>query len=616
MSGVETRIAHWRRQGWLNEVDGHLARMLARRHPAMGVGAALAAALLSQALEEGHTCLPLAQIAATLTARGEAISVQGLQDQLWASAAVVAPEHAAERPAPMVLDAAQRLALLRWHRAESRIAAELVRRAGALTEVDEERAQQMLARLVPESPDAPNLQKTAAALALCKRLLILCGGPGTGKTWTLARMLALCSALTAGQLRVALAAPTGRAAMRLGEAIREAAAAMPEDIGRQALPEAETLHRLLGYQPQTGRFRRNADNPLPADLVIVDEASMVDDLLLDALLAAVPAGCRLVLCGDPGQLPPVAPGSLLHSLAGLGAPGYAPALRAACARLCGRDMPEPPDAAVANLLNECRITLKKAHRFDETSGISALAAALQDADPAAELKRVLSRSWPDITLLGTETARSGLPAILLEMFRPLYRAATAAEAMAAFARCRVLCALREGPWGVAGINRLCRELLRRQGLVPARQEWHRGLPVLIQHNAHDLRLYNGDTGMLWPDENAVLRAWFAAEGGLRPFPPAALPAWQPAWAITVHKAQGAEFDDVMLVLPEGDSPLLTRELLYTAVTRARKRLVLVAGPEVLERSAVRQLQRYSALGDLLSAFGKPPIFIDSTSPNE
>ena len=268
-------------------------------------------------------------------------------------------------------------------------------------------------------------------------------------------MLALCSALTAGQLRVALAAPTGRAAMRLGEAIREAAAAMPEDIGRQALPEAETLHRLLGYQPQTGRFRRNADNPLPADLVIVDEASMVDDLLLDALLAAVPAGCRLVLCGDPGQLPPVAPGSLLHSLAGLGAPGYAPALRAACARLCGRDMPEPPDAAAANLLNECRITLKKAHRFDETSGISALAAALQHADPAAELKRVLSRSWPDITLLGTETARSGLPAILLEMFRPLYRAVTAAEAMAAFARCRVLCALREGPWGVAGINRLC-----------------------------------------------------------------------------------------------------------------------------------------------------------------
>ena len=508
-----------------------------------------------------------------------------------------------------MLNQENRLALLRWYAAESGIAQDLGERAAAVCEVESDQAQHLLQELFPaakieQASPGPNLQKCAASLALFKRLLILCGGPGTGKTYTLARILALFTALAPKTPRIALAAPTGRAAMRLGESIREAAASMPELFRGQGLPEAQTLHRLLGFQPQSGAFLRNASNPLHVDLVVVDEASMVDVLLLQALLAALPVQSRLILCGDPGQLPPVEPGSLLHALQVLPEPAYSPMLRQQVRQLCGEDLPASQTVADyssnADILAECRVSLQQTHRFGQKSGMLALAEALQQKEPEAFIK-ALAQPWPDIRLHAPQETEALLPGLLNDLLQPLLQAKNVQEALNAFARFRMLCALREGPWGVRGLNTRCKQLLQRQGRIPARQEIYQGLPVLILRNDYSQRLYNGDTGIIWPNADGGLMAWFEGEDGLRPLAPATLPPWQPAYAMTVHKAQGAEFATVLLLLPPEDSPLLSRELLYTAITRAKQQLILFADTNLLHTIAARRLVRYSSLGRLLQS---------------
>ncbi len=611
------RLELLRRQGLLSEVDVQLGRLLLRLHPDMGPEAALAAACTSHALEEGHTCLPLAQVGTLLQQAkipGPWPDAGELRHRLLASGAARVAAESLSAPAPLVLDSADRLALLRLYRAEAGIAADLTQRAQGLSEVDTGRARALMQELFPDTAPAgpgaasepsPNLQKRAAALALCKRLLILCGGPGTGKTHTLARILALIMALAQEPPRVALAAPTGRAAMRLGEAIRQAAANLPAAYGLHSMPQPQTLHRLLGFQPYSGTFLHNAANLLHVDLLVVDEASMVDVSLLQALLAALPAHSRLIICGDPDQLPPVEPGGLLHVLRGFVSAPYSPELCRRLRCLCDDSDLEGEEGAgtgPADTLAECRITLKRVHRFVEQSGMLALARALREPQAFA---RALTGPWPDVRIYTLKEARVQLSALLLEVLEPLARAGTVQAALAALDSCRVLCALREGPWGVAGINARCRDLLQPQEHGMPRQELYQGLPILILRNEYAQGLYNGDIGMLWPDATGELRAWFHGDDGLRSFVPAALPPWQPAYAMTVHKAQGAEFASVLLVLPGEDSPLLSRGLLYTAITRARERLVMLADRELLPRIARRRLERHSLLDGLLLAKPEP-----------
>ena len=625
-------------QGVLSELDVQFARLLKRLHPALEPEAALAAACASHALEAGHTCLPLAEMPlifgqitgqqAKTSHPGNWPSIEELRENLLASgAAAETGSSAAALSTPLVLDSSNRLSLLRWYRAEAHIAQNLGERAEGICELEPARVSELLTRLFPgpaaeQEASGPDLQRSAAALSLCKRLLILCGGPGTGKTYTLARLLALHQAYAAEgkqKLRIALAAPTGRAAMRLGESIRSAAASLAAPFHLQVMPEPQTLHRLLGYQPQSGAFLRSAANSLHVDLLVVDEASMVDVLLLEALLAALPATSRLILCGDPGQLPPVEPGSLLHSLQGVTqaesqAARCSPALRQ-CLQAIGADYgASAADESCAenatNHLGECCLTLQKAHRFVKDSGMLALAQALQE--PGAEaFAAALAEPRPDVSFHAGKEAATLLPDVLLKQLMPMHhQAATAQEAMAAFSQSRVLCALRQGPWGVTGINSRCRELLQAQGLIPPRQELYRGLPILILRNDYSQGLYNGDTGMLWPDAEGELKAWFAdlAGGdGLRQIAPAALPPWQPAYAQTVHKAQGAEFARVLLLLPPEDNPILSRELLYTAITRAKQELIVVAEQELLLTIASRRMVRHSNLERLLQTNHKNKV---------
>lgn len=611
------RLAALRERRMIDTLDAEFAGLLARLHPETDGETLAAAALVSRALREGHTCLPLTVIAERLGQAGHPTKTDRLRDATAASAAVGVDGDAAT---PLVLTQGPdggALALKRWHLAETRIAGDLLRRAEVFCEADATAARSLLDRLFPPAPDdaaVPDLQRAAAALALCKRLAILCGGPGTGKTYTLARMLALLAALTPGAPRIALTAPTGRAAKRLGESIRAAAAELPPAFRLDALPEPQTLHRLLGFRPSDGGFARNRERPLPVDMVVVDEASMLDARLLDALLAALPSEARLVLCGDSGQLPPVEPGGLLHALDGRSS-RYSAELRARLSAL-GTELPAaagPADSPAAPLA-DCRITLRQTRRFGRESGIFALAHALESEEPSANLAPLLARfSAPgadvDIPEPGAES-EARLTDFLKEMLESLHKAQSPEEALAAFARKRVLCALREGRFGEAGLNARCRELLRRIAPASARQDLYRGLPVLILENDYGNRLFNGDAGIIWPDEQGELKAWFEADGGLRRFPPVALPRRQPAYAMTAHKAQGGEFEHVLLVLPEAredaeDVPLLTRELLYTAVTRAKSRLTLIAPKEQLLAAAGRRFIRHGNLARMLEAGRKP-----------
>lgn len=408
-------------------------------------------------------------------------------------------------------------------------------------------------------------QCRAARQALCGALSVIAGGPGTGKTTTVLRLLAVLLASSPKALKVALAAPTGKAAQRVSESLRTNKGSISDLLIRAAIPEtAQTLHRLLGYNPDTGQIRHHAANPLDLDVLIVDEASMIDLGLMARLLAALPPQARLILLGDPDQLPSVEAGAVFADLCGLAG--------------------GPVAERVARLT--------ESHRFTAESGIGRLARAVNDGDlPGvhdllAETQRDLAwhESWNE-----AELAR-----FLAEAYAPYRRAianrAPINEVFAAFNAFRILCSRHAGPSGVARLNQLAQQVLFGHG-----QEWYAGRPLLIGRNDYSLGVFNGDVGIVLAGQNGF-EVWFETESdGFRSLSPARLPAYETAFAMTVHKSQGGEFDAVMLLLPDEGGQGETRNLVYTAITRARKRMTLWAREEALLAAIGRVDARFSGL---------------------
>lgn len=599
----------------LRPIDIQVARLISRIDREQCQELPLLAALTSLACGQGHSCLPLAAVPQMLSEGrvdpGALPPPDILRTRLLASPALGQP--GAIRP--LILDARNNLFLYRLFRDEEVIARALRQRiectASMEAAVTKETVLSILAQLFPESPESDSIdwQRSAAVLALLRPFLVITGGAGTGKTYTAARILALLIALapTPLPLRIALAAPTGKAALRLQESIRAAKADLPEALAAQIPDQAQTLHRLLGYQQHRPDFFQNSTNLLHLDLLMVDEASMIDVPLMAATLSALPATCRIILLGDQDQLASVEAGKLFADLCGDGRIRWSAQLRQSMqpfldtarlpAALAGPDQP----------LADSLIRLQVSRRFQRQSGISALAQALQSGEPEA-LEAVLRQSFPDLHL----EAQSGAVASLefqkrlqermLPCIRPLFTADSPRQALQALGAARVLCALREGTAGVEGINRLAEGLCRRHGQIPQGERLYRGLPVLILRNAYSLGLFNGDTGVLWPDDRGRLVAWFpCADGQLKSLGIGRLPAWQPSYALTVHKSQGSEFDQVLLLLPEEDSPVLSRELLYTGITRARSELSIWCRPSLLRLVSQRRVIRFSGLGSVLCA---------------
>ncbi len=508
------------------------------------------------------------------------------------------------RVTPLVLDESDRLYLYRYWRAELDVAAAIHHRIHAPPEAAKPALTALWRKLFGPFRSEPNWQAAAALAALRRRFTIIVGGPGTGKTWTVARLLALLLEAEP-KTRVALAAPTGKAAARLSESIRAQTASLPiGDAAKAALPhEAKTLHRLLGFMPAEGAFRRNAWRPLAYDAVVVDEASMIDILLMKALTDALPDRCRLILLGDPDQLASVDTGFALGDMARAARldTDHGQDFGRAYELAAGFPLPIRPAAPP---LRDAAVGLRANRRFGPDSGIGEVSAAIRDMDGDRALGAFDNPRFSDVARVARSAKPTDALGQALACYHACCRAASPEEAWAAFDRIRVLCGPREGPWGVAGLNQAIARHLRDRG-VAVDEAFYQGKPILITANDYANRLFNGDIGICGPGPHGPL-VYFREGDALRALPASRLPAHETAWAMTVHKTQGSEFARALLILPEAPRPLCCRELFYTGATRARESLTVVASAQDVLHACQTRALRTSGLADRLADAGPTP----------
>lgn len=576
----------------LNALDHYFADFIMRLDTAPCQELWLAAALVSAESGQGHTCLDLS------TAEGREVvpfvkssSVQRAPEaDRWVK--VLSGCSTVGRPGeykPLVMDDAGRLYLYRSWNYEKSVADDLLGRVV----IEPESASlplESLERFFPTETGLEDRQRTAAIAALTGCLTVISGGPGTGKTTTVARILALLLEQWGEQsCHIALAAPTGKAASRLRQSILKSMqslllsetllASMPQDV--------KTIHRLLGVIPDTSGFRHNRDNPLECDVLVVDEVSMVDLPLMSKLLDALRPDCRVILLGDKDQLASVEAGAVL-------------------ADICSREPVQVPAISFAaehrQPLAGAVINLTRSYRFGNDSGIGNLSRAINAGDSAAAFEMLSCGSQADLIwkpLPLPQYFEAEFASAAKAGYRDYMSAATAESALEKLDHFRVLSPYREGPCGVENLNRLALSALGLR-MLEGESVCNR-MPVMVSGNNYELGLFNGDTAVLAINEDdRRLTACFAeADGGFRRVSALRLPAFEPAFALTVHKSQGSEFDRVLLVLPDTDSEILTRELIYTAVTRAKTSVEIWCSREMFCRAVERRISRSSGLRDRL-----------------
>lgn len=549
----------------------------------------------SEATLNQNACADLATLAGTpLTPEASLVypDLEGWLAGLAASPAVVGK---AGDYAPLIL-VGTRLYLQRYWRYETRLAQALLLRGQKSLPGDLSGLKSRFETLFPPSAAAPDWQAVAAANVLLNPLTVIAGGPGTGKTTTVSRILALLLEQTP-TLKVVLAAPTGKAAARMKQSLDlnlPQLALAPEQ--RAHWPEtALTLHRLLGYIPHSHRFVHHAEHPLPWDVVIVDEASMIDLALMSKLLDAMAPTARLVLLGDRDQLASVEAGCVLGDICQAApAERFTPERIQALAPLLG-DLPVSPSSVP---FHNSVIELQLSRRFGPQSGIGHLARAVNAGQAEQAVALLKDPTYPDIALSPLPLALEQGCLSRLPDYAAYLQAPAPEAALAALERQIILTALRQG---VREINRAMEQALLQSGALPTYQIWYHLRPVLISENDYVHELYNGDLGLTWNPDGQNPRVWFRhAAGHLRSFSPAQLKAHETAWALTVHKSQGSEFNRVLLVLPPEPHPLLSRELIYTGLTRAREQVEIWGDGTVLQAGIARRVQRSSGLVGQLS----------------
>ncbi|EIC31373.1 exodeoxyribonuclease V subunit alpha [Methylomicrobium album] len=652
-TSVLAKIDRWVEAGWLSRLNRAFARFLRELEPHAGDAVLWAGALVSHQMDRGEVYLDLESLSRnpglTLaipsdedrTSRFEpaqaelsvlkAFGLTQWRSELRNSALV----STGEGKTPLVLNG-NRLYLRRYWQYQRTLDRCIQERLAAVCSGLPEALRNRIDALFPGSPEQPDWQKIACVLALRSRFAIITGGPGTGKTTTLTKLLALLiqrleiEAPGARKPIIHLAAPTGKASARVSESIAKALERLDIDAGiKERIPKkAGTLHRLLGSRPDSRRFKHNRHLRLAADIVIVDEASMIDLEMMASLLDALPDNAQLILLGDKDQLASVEAGSVMGDLCqGAENAAYDDHARLWIEKYSGERL--PLSETKGSGINQQTVMLRHSHRFGKHSGIGRLARAVNAGDgtqaqailkdtavysdllpaPAGDYLRLRARPEPDaadallkkLVAVNAGTHADGKPnpgqgygyyldAILN---RPPNDAvaydAWAERVLAAFDAFQVLCALRRGRWGVEELNRRIEAWLfpkQAPGL------WYEGRPVMITRNDYNLGLMNGDIGIALYDHTGKLRVAFSTDDPLaaakiRWLSPLRLPDAETAFAITVHKSQGSEFNHVVLALPETRSPVLTRELIYTGITRAKENFTLLESREGVFDQAVK-----------------------------
>lgn len=644
---VQGVLDRWVAAGWLRSLDRALVRFLQQEAAAAAVEVPplllLAAALVSHQNGRGHVCLDLQQ---TLSDPDASLSLPPDGDgsamppprpsTILADVDVVQWQAALRLPllvgtgagnTPLVLENA-RLYLRRYWQYEQQIVQALQQRLQHPPAVAEQVLRNSIASLFVAPAGAVDWQKIACALAARAGFAIITGGPGTGKTTTVVKLLAVLQAMALQEsgtaLRIRLAAPTGKAAARLNASIAGQISVLREQLGQPVAvcdaimaEQVCTLHKLLGTLPDSRHFRHHAGNPLPVDVVVVDEASMVDVEMMAKLLDALPSQARLILLGDKDQLASVEAGAVLGQLCARADSGhYLPDTAAWLQTVTGEILAAPFVSIDGALLDQSVTMLRHSHRFDAQSGIGQLARAVNVGDVAA-VSACLSSPASDIAQLSLrEVGDSRLDKLLVDGYRGYLQQlqqgpqSAAADTLDRWAHTvlrthgsfQLLCALRSGDWGVEGINRRAVQALQAAGLLQADGDWYAGRPIMVTRNDYSLKLMNGDIGIALPHPAGLRVVFPAGDGsnGVRWILPGRLAEVETVFAMTVHKSQGSEFEHAVLLLPERASPVLTRELLYTGITRASRQFTLVDSSEAVLHAALgKRVQRAS--GSLVPA---------------
>jgi exodeoxyribonuclease V alpha subunit len=639
----------WVEQGWATPLDRAFVRFLQDQQPESPDELLLAAALASRQLGRGHICLDLQAVLddpdgvlswppegeePAAPSRSPSSLLAGISLRTWAQCMEdTTMVSTGEGCTPLVFSNG-RLYLRRYWQYEMEVAQGIKQRLEITPAMPKDlgrRIDQSLGPLRSAREQAKNdvhWQSVAAAIAVQSAFSIISGGPGTGKTTTVVQLLGLLQGIALEQghlLRISLAAPTGKAAARLTDSIGNAVAHLPENV-RDSIPtEVTTLHRLLGIRPHTRHFVHNARNPLHVDLLVVDEASMIDLEMMAAMLRALPETARLILIGDKDQLASVEAGSVLGDLCRNAEQAvYQPAVVQQIEAETGYCLKE--FIGEGTKLDQQIAILRKSYRFDENSGIGALARAVNAGD-SERVAAVWQQGFNDI---GTLTVAStddpafnrlvldGTPSTLHVGYRAYLQCVQAGPGgyaseeawlkaiLHAFGRFQLLSPLQKGPWGVEGLNQKTAHILFNAQLIRRQEGWYAGRPVMITRNNYTLGLMNGDIGIVLPfaiengSDQKTLRVVFPMTGGsFKKVLPSRLNDVETVYAMTVHKSQGSEFDHTVLVMPEAMKPVLTRELVYTGVTRARHRFTL-AGPRLglLSEAVQQRTHRASGLADL------------------
>lgn len=657
-------LSTWSERGWLRELDRALAQLFAELDPQASPLLLLGAALASHQLGQGHVCLDLAATLAnpdfTLSLPPEGDDAEesmilpsqvlaGLSLESWLAACAGSALLESEG-APLVLSGTC-LYMRRYWNYERQVAYNIAQRlqtsAAAPTDLAARLASLFPEALMVNGQRLTDWQKLACAMAAQGRFTLITGGPGTGKTTTVVRLLALLqeAAMATGEpLRLSLAAPTGKAAARLTESIgaQVQSLALDERVREQIPTLVTTLHRLLGSRPGSRHFRHDATNPLPLDVLVVDEASMIDLEMMASLLDALPTHARLILLGDKDQLASVEAGAVLGDLCrGAESGGYSEATRVWLESQTGERLDDPALVMSDKVLAQHIVMLRHSRRFGSGSGIGRLARAVNQGD-AQMARATLAAGADDLHVLrlsgeqdrglgrllidgqGAGESRPQGYAYYLQVMqaqRPTSDAGEqawdewAGKVLAAFDQFQLLCAVRKGAWGVEALNERIAEALVRRKLLEQAYGWYEGRPVLVTRNDYSLGLMNGDIGIALrlpePPESPgapvreVLRVVFPRNDGsgtLRHILPSRLSAVETVFAMTVHKSQGSEFAHCALILPDSLNPVLTKELVYTGITRARHWFSLIESRAgIFEQAVQRRVERRSGLREALEA---------------
>ena len=631
-------FAHLISAGLIRPLDGAFGQFIAELNPGgsaesqLHIG--LLAAHLSQRLGEQDSCVELDKIGQPFLPYVSLPEGQALIEMLHQAQGVCVIKPGVSPKLPLVLDGG-RLYLQRYWWYEQQLATTLISKAAARQNLDVSAAKRLLAQLFPArsgqsgaSSTQIDWQQIAVCMAAVQKLSIITGGPGTGKTTTVTRLMALLQGLAlqstaAKPLKIQLVAPTGKAAARLSESILQAKSRLPVSLQAHLPDSCSTVHRLLGARANSPYFIHNQQQPLHLDLLILDEASMVDLPLMSKLFNALPEHAQVVLLGDKDQLSSVEAGSVLSDICAAAMPlpskqvSFSAGLLEQLSQLTDSELNEQLIADmgmsyrtehITSAVSDNLVVLQQSHRFAADSGIGQLARSINQGDAASSRQILQNKQWQDVNWQ-TEATPQHLVASLMPHYQRYFTAiknAQIEQAFALLAQQQVLCAQRRGEWGVEHINALIESELHRQGLLDSSHDYYPGRPLMLSQNDHQLRLFNGDIGIVMADQQQpqLLKAWFInPEGQLRSVLLGRLPAHQTTYAMTIHKSQGSEFADVYLCLPDishtSQARGLSRELLYTGLTRAKQRFFLYASHLALQTCLQQQVARGSGLTERL-----------------